>query len=88
MLGQHPVEAVEDVVVVGGNLHVRNGMGDTTSTNGSGNVIVGNYIGTDGTGMLDLGNTDRGVQIESGETIAVSAVSRLREGMAIRKLGE
>ncbi len=32
----------------------------------SGNVIVGNYIGTDGTGLLDLGNTDRGIQIESG----------------------
>ncbi len=32
----------------------------------SGNVIVGNYIGTDGTGLLDLGNTDRGIQVESG----------------------
>ncbi len=32
----------------------------------SGNLIIGNYIGTDGTGLIDLGNTDRGIQIESG----------------------
>ena len=31
-----------------------------------GNVIQGNYIGTDATGLLDRGNADRGVQVESG----------------------
>ena len=32
----------------------------------TGNVIQGNFIGTDATGMVDLGNSDRGVQLESG----------------------
>ena len=32
----------------------------------SGNTIVGNYIGTDATGILDLGNTVHGVRLESG----------------------
>ena len=32
----------------------------------SGNTIIGNYIGTDATGMLDLGNTGRGIWLESG----------------------
>ena len=32
----------------------------------SGNTIIGNYIGTDAAGLLDLGNIDRGIQIESG----------------------
>ncbi len=37
--------------------------------NGSGtnsNVISGNYIGTDATGLLDLGNTGQGIQFTSG----------------------
>ena len=32
----------------------------------SGNTIIGNYIGTDATGLVDLGNSDRGIQLESG----------------------
>ena len=31
-----------------------------------GSVIQGNYIGTDATGLIDLGNSDRGIQLESG----------------------
>ena len=31
-----------------------------------GTIIQGNYIGTDVTGLIDLGNSDRGVQLESG----------------------
>ncbi|BBB28359.1 DUF4347 domain-containing protein [Neptunomonas japonica] len=34
--------------------------------NADGTIIKGNYIGTDVTGLLDLGNSDRGIQIESG----------------------
>ena len=29
-----------------------------------GNVVEGNYIGTDETGLLDRGNGDRGIQID------------------------
>ena len=32
----------------------------------TGNTILGNYIGTDDTGLLPLGNTERGVRIENG----------------------
>jgi parallel beta-helix repeat protein len=32
----------------------------------SGNTIIGNYIGTDATGLVDLGNEERGVWLESG----------------------
>ncbi|MGB5741214.1 MAG: DUF4347 domain-containing protein, partial [Sedimenticolaceae bacterium] len=34
--------------------------------NADGTSIQGNYIGTDATGLLALGNSDRGVQLESG----------------------
>ena len=33
----------------------------------NGNVVEGNYIGTDATGMLDFGNDVRGVLINQGE---------------------
>ena len=36
--------------------------------NADGTIIQGNYIGTDITGLVDLGNSDRGIQIESGST--------------------
>ena len=32
----------------------------------TGNTIVGNYIGTDATGLVDLGNAGRGIWLESG----------------------
>ena len=35
---------------------------------GTGNVIIGNYIGTDATGMADLGNSSDGILIEAGST--------------------
>ena len=45
-----------------------------------GTIIQGNYIGTDVTGLVDLGNSDRGIQLESGadNTIigGVSAAAR------------
>jgi len=43
-------------------------------------VTTGDLIGTDQIQIVE--------GIEGGETIAVSAISRLREGMAIRKLDE
>ncbi len=35
-------------------------------TNSTGTIIQGNDIGTDATGTLDLGNTDRGIQLFNG----------------------
>ncbi len=31
---------------------------------GAGNLIIGNYIGVDGTGLLDVGNTDDGIEFD------------------------
>ena len=44
-------------------------------TTGTGNVVQGNYIGTDATGMLDRGNAVRGVEVWSanGNTIGGAA---------------
>jgi hypothetical protein len=36
------------------------------STGGSGNVVLGNYIGLDVTGTADLGNTNQGIAIYNG----------------------
>ncbi|GEM_PF-1010211 len=48
--------------IISGNRHgIR--IFDTDST---GNVIEGNYIGADATGMFDLGNTDNGIQFRDG----------------------
>jgi hypothetical protein len=46
--------------VIAGNVH------GLYLQSASSNVIIGNYIGTDGTGMLDLGNSGRGIWLESG----------------------
>ena len=35
---------------------------------GDGNIIQGNYIGTDQGGTVDLGNTDDGVEVDNGAT--------------------
>jgi parallel beta-helix repeat protein len=37
-------------------------------TGGSGHLIQGNYIGTDVSGTLDLGNTNAGIRLSSGST--------------------
>jgi hypothetical protein len=45
--------------------------------NGAGNVVQGNFIGTDTTGLLDLGNTNYGVIIENtsvGNTIGGTGI--------------
>jgi len=48
-----------DVVVRGLVVHSFNF--DGFGVNGANNIIAGNYIGTDQTGLLDKGNTERGV---------------------------
>ena len=42
------------------------GVGVIVTSSAAGNMIEGNYIGTDVTGTIDLGNTSRGVQIGPG----------------------
>lgn len=48
-----------------------NGGGVQISSGGAGNVIHGNYIGTDISGLLPLGNTGPGVEITSGSNANV-----------------
>ncbi len=55
--------------VISGN----DGEGIDFSASASGNTVLGNYIGTDRTGLLDLGNTMDGIAIAgSGNTIGGS----------------
>jgi choice-of-anchor C domain-containing protein len=39
-----------------------------TGAGGSSNVVLGNYIGTDATGLVDVGNSLNGIYIDSGAT--------------------
>ena len=48
----------------------------------SGNVVAGNFIGTDATGSADLGNAENGVQIEDAPNNTVGGV-QLGEGNVI-----
>ena len=43
-----------------------NGINGILVSSASGNTIVGNYIGTDATGLMDLGNSGRGIWLDSG----------------------
>ncbi len=73
--------------VVSGNI----GRGIVISSHGSFNVIQGNYIGTDITGMIDLGNLQEGIYISGGasnqiggtEAGAGNLISGNRDGIAI-----
>jgi hypothetical protein len=72
--GQYGVEISQSNNYVGGNQY---GMGNVISANGLsgvvlwlgsayGNVVQGNYVGTDSTGTRDLGNITRGVELSNG----------------------
>ena len=58
-------------------------------TTGTGNVVQGNYIGTDATGVLDRGNAVRGVEVWSanGNTIggAAAGAGNLVSGQRLRR---
>ncbi|MBI1886578.1 MAG: CSLREA domain-containing protein [Chloroflexi bacterium] len=46
---------------------------EIAGTNATGNVVSGNYIGTDVTGELDRGNTENGVLINNARTNTIGA---------------
>ena len=50
--------------VISGNAARGVDFGGTSNTNG--NVVAGNYVGTDVTGTLALGNIGDGVKVEAG----------------------
>ena len=51
-----------------GNLISGNNQDGVRIADGTGNLLLGNFIGTDVTGTLDLGNTRQGVRVLSGAT--------------------
>lgn len=80
--GSHAGAAVNGLVISAGSSHVRGLVinrftdnGISVTTNG-GNIIAGNFIGTDTTGTLDRGNTDNGVLLQSsGNTVGGSSAT-------------
>ena len=48
---------------------------DGINVSGSGNTIAGNYIGTDLTGMIDLGNGEDGIWLNAGSANTVGGTS-------------
>jgi CSLREA domain-containing protein len=52
--------------VISGNTAKGNTGGITIDNNATGNIIQGNFIGSDVTGMIPMGNQGRGVAIHSG----------------------
>lgn len=72
--GDYGVEISQSNTYVGGNQY---GMGNVISANGKsgvvlwlssayGNVVQGNYVGTDSTGTRDIGNVTRGIECSNG----------------------
>ncbi len=57
--------SLQDRNIISGN----SGAGISYSTSGRGNQIVGNYIGTDRTGQVDLGNGGDGIYFGYGGTV-------------------
>jgi hypothetical protein len=81
------VEGGDDTVVIGGTAA---GAGNVfgsmligiASFGGTGTVIQGNFIGTDATGTLDLGNALQGIMIQSGSNNTIGGTGA-GEGNAI-----
>ncbi len=62
------------------NLIAGNGVNGVTIFFSSTNLVMGNYIGTDVTGALDLGNTSHGIEINGGGVNANNIIGGLSAG--------
>ena len=63
--------AVENFEMLGNTI---GGFGTGIETQTAGQVIRGNFIGTDSTGTLDLGNTVRGIRFSNANDILIGGV--------------